>query len=314
MLREHGIPLTFGMFVNERKLVAKRHCLWGENRSAHLAELGQVAAFQVVDRTLPDRLYCTHCMRWLGADETACSTPQCNVVTRRRRIHGWVGVQRFLSESDYGLDFVRNGRKIETANKDLFEWGVDGVSEREYPIDDPRAGGRLVGEIHLDHCRVHYTKTQFERSDPAWQEMTEVVRGRGPLRPEKAREEGFGANHSPLYILYQAFRRSSPRHRNGVGWARLLRVKENARAVEMAKLFDEGRAEYQDDAKWWELCQAEDARHLREEQEPGGDDLPDGLVDNEPGAEVSHAARGRRVGYPGPSGPNTKGDSAGSLT
>jgi hypothetical protein len=282
MLREHGIPLTFSMYVNERKLVAKRHCVWGESRSAHLAELGQVAAFQVVDRTLPDRLYCTHCMRWLGAEETSCSTPICNVVTRRRRIHGWIGVQRFLSESDFGLDFVRNGRKIETSNKDLFEWGVDGVSEREYPIDDPRAGGRLVGEIHLDHCRVHYTKTQFERSDPAWQEMMEVVRGRGPLRPEKARDEGFGANHSPLYVLYQAFRRSSPRHRKGVGWARLLRVKENTRAVDMAKLFDDGRPEYQDDSKWWELCQAEDARHLREEQEPGGDDLPDGLIDIDP--------------------------------
>jgi len=200
-------------------------------------------------------------------------------------VHGWIGLQRYLSESDYGLDFVRNGRKIETANKDLFDWVVDGVVEREYPIDDPRAGGRFVGEIHIDHCRVHYTKTQFERTDPAWQEMVEVVRGRGPLRPDKARDEGYGANHAPLFMLYQAFRRSSPRHRNGVGWAKLLRVKENARAMEMARLFDEGRSEYQDDSKWWELCQAEDARHLREEPELGGDDLPGGLVDDPPSAE-----------------------------
>lgn len=289
MLREHGIPLTFNLYVNERRLTAKRHCVWGENRSAHLPDHGQVAAFQVVDRTLPDRLFCTHCMRWLGSDETTCTTPACSVVNRRRRIHGWLGVQRHLSETDYGIDFVRNGRKIETSNKDLFEWVVDGVSEREYPIDDPRAGGRLVGEIHLDHCRVHYTKTQFERSDPAWQEMMAVVRGQGPLRPEKARDEGFGANHSPLHILYQAFRRSSPRHRNGVGWARLLRVKDNARAVEMAKQFDDGKAEYQDDSKWWELCQAEDARHLREEPEAGGDNLPDGLVDEDDPPGVADA-------------------------
>jgi hypothetical protein len=281
MLREQGIPLTFNLYVNERRLTAKRHCVWGEHRSVHLPDHGQVAAFQVVDRTLPDRLYCSRCMRWLGASELACTTPACSVVTRKRRIHGWLGVQRYLSESDYGIDFVRNGRKIETLSKDLFEWVVDGVSEREYPIDDPRAGGRLVGEIHLDHCRVHYTKTQFERSDPTWLEMFEIVRGRGPLRPEKAREEGFAANHSPLYLLYQAFRRSSPRHRKGVGWARLLRVKDNARAVEMAKHFDEGKAEYLDDSKWWELCQAEDGRHLREEPEAGGDDLPDGLVDED---------------------------------
>lgn len=290
MLREHGIPLTFNLYVNERRLTAKRHCVWSEQRSAHLSEIGQVAAFQVVDRTLPDRLYCTQCMRWLGAGETACTTPTCTVVMRKRRIHGWLGVQRYLSESDYGIDFVRNGRKIETSSKDLFEWVVDGVSEREYPIDDPRAGGRLVGEIHLDHCRVHYTKTQFERSDPAWQEMVEVVRGRGPLRPEKAREEGFGANHSPLYSLYQAFRRSSPRHRNGVGWARLLRVKDNARAAEMAKQFDDGKTDYQDDSKWWELCTAEDARHLREEPEAGGDDLPGGLVDDDAASNISETA------------------------
>ena len=290
MLREHGIPLTFNLYVNERRLTAKRHCVWSEQRSAHLSEIGQVAAFQVVDRTLPDRLYCTQCMRWLGAGETACTTPTCTVVMRKRRIHGWLGVQRYLSESDYGIDFVRNGRKIETSSKDLFEWVVDGVSEREYPIDDPRAGGRLVGEIHLDHCRVHYTKTQFERSDPAWQEMVEVVRGRGPLRPEKAREEGFGANHSPLYSLYQAFRRSSPRHRNGVGWARLLRVKDNARAAEMAKQFDDGKTDYQDDSKWWELCTAEDARHLREEPEAGGDDLPGGLVDDDAAGNLPETA------------------------
>jgi hypothetical protein len=70
--------------------------------------------------------------------------------------------------------------------------------------------------------------------------MVEIVRGRGPLRPEKARAEGYAANHSPLYRLYQAYRRSQPRQRRGVGWSRLLRVRENARAVEMAKLFDEG--------------------------------------------------------------------------
>jgi hypothetical protein len=285
MLRSHGIPLTFSMFVNDRRLSAKAHCVWGESRTVHLSEHGQVAAFQTIDRVLPDRLYCTHCMRWLGAAETSCTTPHCNVVSRKRRVHGWIGLQRYLSESDYGIDFVRNGRKIETANKDLFDWTVDGVVEREYPIDDPRAGGRFVGEIHIDHCRVHYTKTQFERTDPAWQEMVEVVRGRGPLRPDKAREEGYAANHTPLYLLYQAFRRSSPRHRNGVGWAKLLRVKENARAVEMAKLFDEGRPEYQDDSKWWELCQAEDARHLREEPELGGDDLPGGLVDDAPSGD-----------------------------
>lgn len=282
MIRPGGGPIHFAMFVGDRRLAAKTHCVWGENRTVHLAEHGEVSAFQPIDRTLPERLYCTYCMRWLGPDETTCATPNCNVVARTRRVRGWIGLQRFLSETEYGIDFIRNGRKIETGNKELFDWLVDGVGEREYPIDDPRAGGRIVGEIHLDHCRVHYTKTHFERTDPAWEEMTQIVRGRGPLRPEKARAEGFSGNHSPLYLLYQAFRRSSPRQRNGVGWSRLLRVRDNARAIEMAKLFDEGRPEFIDDAKWWELCQAEDARALREENAPPDDDpLPEGFVDEE---------------------------------
>lgn len=282
MLRPRGSPIHFAMYVGERRLAAKAHCIWGENRTVHIPDHGEVSAYQPIDRTLPERLYCTHCMRWLGTRESSCATANCNVVPRVRRVRGWIGLQRYLSETDYGIDFIRNGRKIETGNKELFDWVVDGIGEREYPIDDPRAGGRFVGEIHLDHCRVHYTKTHFERTDPAWEEMVQIVRGRGPLRPEKARAEGFGANHSPLYLLYQAFRRSSPRQRNGVGWSRLLRVKDNARAVEMAKLFDEGRPEYIDDTKWWELCQSEDARALREEDSsPEADGLPEGFVDED---------------------------------
>lgn len=282
MIRPGGTPLQFAMYVGERRLVAKAHCIWGENRTVQLAEHGEVSAFQPIDRTLPERLYCTHCMRWLGPGEVSCTTPECNVVPRVRRVRGWVGLQRYLSETDYGIDFIRNGRKIETGNKELFDWVVEGIGEREYPIDDPRAGGRFVGEIHLDHCRVHYTKTHFERTDPAWEEMVQIVRGRGPLRPEKARAEGFGGNGSPLYLLYQAFRRSSPRQRNGVGWSRLLRVRDNAHAVEMAKRFDEGQPDYLDDSKWYEICQSADAGALREEiSSPEEESLPEGFVDED---------------------------------
>lgn len=312
MLRPGGTPTHFVMYVGDRRLTAKSHCVWGENRTAPMANFGEVSAFQTIDRTLPDRLYCTHCMRWLGADETNCATPNCTVVPRPRRVRGWIGLQRYLSESDYGIDLIRNGRKIETGNKELFDWIVDGVAEREYPIDDPRAGGRFVGEIHLDHCRVHYTKTHFERTDPAWEEMVQIVRGRGPLRPEKARAEGFEPNHSPLYGLYQAFRRSSPRQRNGVGWSRLLRVKDNARAVEMAKLFDEGRPEYLADEKWWELCQAEDARALRQDGAVEDDDLPSGFVDDDPSA--GEAAPGDAISEPAPTPPPPPRDAAPELS
>ena len=174
-------------------------------------------------------------------------------------MHGWIGLQRYLSTSGFGIDFVRNGRKIEIDNKDLFEWRDDSSAEKEYPIHDPRNRGRFVGEIHLDHCRVTYTKDRFDRTDPAWDEMVRIVRGDGPLRPEKASSAGYGPNDSPLFRLFQAYRRSSPPNaRIAGGWAKVLVVKNNDRAEEMAGQFHKGEAEYQSDAKWWDLIVEED--------------------------------------------------------
>src|SRR5258708_24109089 len=98
-----------------------------------------------------------------------------------------------------------------------------------------RNRGRFVGEIHLDHCRVSYTKDRFERDDPAWSAMVRVVRGEGPLRPIVAKQRGYEGNESPLYKLYQAVRRSSPQGKNAL-WPRPLRVKNNERAPPMARL------------------------------------------------------------------------------
>ena len=111
---------------------------------------------------------------------------------RERRVHGWIGLQRYLSRNDFGIDFLRNGRKLEIKNKDLFAWmGESDSPDVEYPIDDPRNRGRIVGEIHLDHCRVTYMKDRFDRSDPAWNDMVQIVRGEGPLRPDIARQSGY---------------------------------------------------------------------------------------------------------------------------
>lgn len=51
-------------------------------------------------------------------------------------------------------------------------------------------------------------------------------------------------------------------HRPRRGWAKLLMVKDNDRAVEMAKRFEAGEADYQTDIKWWELAQEADAEVL----------------------------------------------------
>ena len=270
--------------VNGTKLEPRRHCHWDPMRSVELSDGSVVNAVERFEVALAPRRYCIHCMRALSGEEEQCSTgsPNCQVVTTERRVKGWVGLQRYLHKSEFGIDFIRNGRKIEIGSKDLFAWNNGDNSEIEYPIDDPRNRGRLVGEVHLDHCRVSYTKDRFERDDPSWEEMVRVVRGEGPLRPQAAKQSGFDGNTSPLYKLFQAFRRSSPQGKNGL-WSRVLVVKDNDRSEQMAQSFYENDADYLDDERWWKLVEEQDKEILG----GGADvDLPDGFLEDGQGRPV----------------------------
>ena len=273
MLRPDGRPIHFELSVDNHPLQAKNHCVWSGEREV-VGPRGQaVPAMILVDTKLPNRPYCMACWQWLPTPTENLACPTCgevdSVVERERRVHGWIGLQRYLSTSNFGIDFIRNGRKIETGNKDLFAWTGEDGTEPEYPIDDPRNRGRFVGEIHLDHCRVTYMKDRFERTDPAWEEMTRIVRGDGPLRPKKAEEAGFGPNESPLFRLYQVFRRSTPHGSGDVAgqWARVLVVRDNDRAEEMARHFDSGASKYEPDEEWWKLIEEEDDRLLTPDSE-----------------------------------------------
>lgn len=270
--------------LNGKHIAPRLHCLWDVSRSVDLPDGTTVDPVQFIDVPLAPRRYCTHCMRTLAADEETCPTasPSCSVEETPRCIKGWIGVQRYLHNTDFGIDFIRNGRKIEIGNKDLFKWSDGDAEEVEYPIDDPRNRGRFVGEVHIDHCRVSYTKDRFERDDPSWREMVRVVRGDGPLRPVAARQRGYEVNESPLYRLFQAFRRSSPQGKNG-RWSRVLVVKNNDRAQEMADCFALGEPEYLRDERWWQLVEEQDKEVLGQTDEPGDPpDIPPGFVD-EPG-------------------------------
>jgi hypothetical protein len=45
-----------------------------------------------------------------------------NIIERPKRLKGWVGIQRYADPNDFGIDFIRNGRKILISNRDLFSW------------------------------------------------------------------------------------------------------------------------------------------------------------------------------------------------
>lgn len=276
MLRENGDPIHFTLKVNDTAIDAKRHCVWGEERIVQVPGVGSVQAFRAFNHRLAiDSVVCTNCLASMlqtdVPDGQCLSCGRTDTLERRERhIRGWLGLQRYLSTTDFGVDFIRNGRKIEIANKELFLWTQDGVSETEYPIDDQRGRGRFVGEIHIDHCPVDYSKTRFTREHRSWREMVSFIRGDGPLRPNIAEQRGFGANNSILATHFKAFRRTSPASSQAGGWARVLVVPSNERATEMAKRFEKGDPEYQTDAKWWELVKEEDERKLYGDGSGGG--------------------------------------------
>ncbi|MHC6082988.1 ATP-binding protein [Ralstonia solanacearum] len=249
---------AFSLQINTQAIQAKRPCHWDPDRFVQGGDGRPVHAVETFDFELPARQYCLTCMlSFNGIQGCPTATPECKTIEVKRRLHGWVGLQRYMHEEDFGLDIIRNGRVIEVQNKDLFVWSGGERPEREYPIDDPRNRGRFIGEIHLDHCRVSYTKDRFERDDASWAEMVSLVRGEGPLQPQKAKALGFESHDAPLYRLFQAFRRSGPQGKTG-RWSRILAVKNNERAIEMADLFHKGDAEYQTDEKWYELVEEED--------------------------------------------------------
>jgi hypothetical protein len=299
LLSPESGPAIFRLELNGTRIQARRHCVWSPDRLVETPN-GTIHAVERFNVALPTRRYCTTCMATLPEESVGCPTgsASCNIVAIERRVRGWVGLQRYLHDTDYGLDLIRNGRKIELANKDLFLWREGDNTQIEYPIDDPRKRGRFIGEIHIDHCRVSYTKDRFERDDPAWEEMVRVVRGEGPLLPQKAKSLGYGASNTPLYKLFQAFRRSSPQGKNGL-WSRILVVKNNDRAIEMADKFQENDPEYLDDEKWWQLVEEQDNAVLGgpTPTSPGGPapaptDIPAGFIDTAPPSSSAGGATG----------------------
>ncbi|MFC3285986.1 ATP-binding protein [Litchfieldella rifensis] len=275
----------FRLDINGQQVQPQRHCHWSPDRHTQGPDGRPVHAVETIDVKLAPRRYCSNCMLTLMMDEESCPTCRSieTITEIQRRLHGWVGLQRYMHEDEYGIDLIRNGRIIEARSKDLFFWSDGERQEREYPIDDQRNRGRFIGEVHMDHCRVHYTKDRFERDDPAWREMVHLVRGEGPLLPRKRRDLGFPETNAPLYRLFQAFRRSSPQGKAG-RWERIIAVKNNDRAVEMADLFQKGDPEYQTDEKWWELVLEQDRSvvgAISQSNEPTSNppDLPEGLLD-----------------------------------
>lgn len=104
-----------------------------------------------------------------------------------------------------------------------------------------------MGEIHLDHVRVSYTKDAFDFGDRAWKTAVRLIRGETSLLPKTARARGDAPNESPLARLHRGYRRNDP------GTNYLTAGDGNSRLVtsDWVAAFHKAEADYQDDTKWW---------------------------------------------------------------
>jgi len=290
----------FSLFVDGVKVRPRRPCVWGVDRSVTYGRgstAEQIPAVIDIDETLPDAAACNNCGNWEAPDRVTCS--ECGgsrLEIRTRRIHGWLGIQRYLHKTEFGVDFLRNGRKILRYDKRLFEW-LDpndplATPELEYPVELGQ-GGRIVGVIHLDHVPVNYQKNAFEWGDRNWIAAVRLLRGEGPLLPRRAKKLGYPPNDSPLARLHRGYRRNDPGYRslvpgNGTGPI-------HASTLEWRDKFHKGDLDFQTDERWWEAIVYHEAKLAGE---GGGGDAGTGDILDELGLGPTNTDEGSTPAAP----------------
>lgn len=255
LLRER----QFSLLVDGKAVQPLMPCIWRKDR--FVVQRGEkYRAFTPINKSLTPLNACQACGRWQDLSIRECE--ECgsrDLEERERQITGWLGIQRYTHKSDFGIDFLRNGRKILLRDVSLFAWedpNEPGArAEVEYPIEVPYEG-RIVGEIHIDHVRVNYQKNAFERNTVEWKHVVRTLRGEGPLRPNIARAAGYPSNESPIGRLFTGYRRVDPGLKCLVPGDGSHAIHEKAR--EWAKLFRKGDPEYQDDHIWYESAKQHD--------------------------------------------------------
>ena len=264
----------FRLVVDNVAVEPRRLCVWSEER--YVVRSGErIPAIIPINERLPDKAACQDCGRWQDPAFTECEVcGSRHLEIRRRAITGWVGIQRYFSTNDFGIDFLRNGRKILIRDTHMFAWeDPDEPGARpvqEYPIElASTIGGRIVGEIHIDHVAVNYQKNAFEYDTPEWKRVVRALRGDSPLLPATGRRLGYTANTSPLARLLSGYRRSDPGLNYLVPGDGKRALHERAR--DWAKLFRGGDPEYQTDEVWYRSARQHDEPPVNVPAEAGGE-------------------------------------------
>ncbi|WP_035851038.1 ATP-binding protein [Kitasatospora azatica] len=259
--------------VNGERCQPFEHCVWSKERFVERQSHGKVPARIDFDEQISRARRCLHDGTDFGVSATC---PRCGGTESRQVVHrvrGWVGIQRFDDQNDFGIDLIRNGRVIRVAEKAAFFEFADestGRSEREYPIDQQY--GRIVGEVHLDQVPVDFQKQNFQQATDEWQDAMRYLRG-GSLLPTKWSDEE--RNESPVSRLFQGYRKVRNFGRSDMYMGQYNPAKGKAdrisRDTERAyhQKFLDREPGYYTDEKWWELVETAGEPPIQELPECG---------------------------------------------
>jgi hypothetical protein len=251
------------IYIKGKQLKPKNHCVWSDSRYVRYNDQNVSARIEI-DRNLGEVLFDLNRNCYLAGDEAEehYAAQQeggafpLHIVERGKRLTGWIGIQRYADPNDFGIDFIRNGRKILISDKSLFQYEnpITGQKELQYPLDlGTSVGGRIIGELCVDFLLPTYQKNDFDRSDNSWLQTIEAICGVGPFLPKSRKALGFpGQNTSPLGMLVNAFRR--------VDKGTKCLFAPNDLAKKYAIEFRKGARNYIDDTLWWKAAQEEDQK------------------------------------------------------
>ena len=259
LLSEKDIVIT----VKNRQLRPQMHCTWSESR--YVRHNDQIVPARInIDYVLGAALFDVTRNRYLTPDESeeyydaqqeGLHLPS-NIVEREKRLTGWLGIQRYADPNDFGIDFIRNGRKILISDKSLFQYENPITLQKnlQYPLElGTTIGGRIVGELNVDYLIPTYQKNDFDRADISWIQTVEAICGTGPFLPKTRKDLGFTEpNTSSLCVLVNAYRR--------VDKGTKCLFAPNDLSKQYAAEFRKGNRDYLDDTKWWKAAQEEDQK------------------------------------------------------
>lgn len=260
ILRDRKIRIV----INGEPCEPFEHCAWSESRYVERREHGRIPAKYVFDHIVGSQKRCSVCTVLVPPNENHC--PNCgsgSLRTLDERIRGWVGIQRFDDQTEFGIDLVRRGRAIRIGEKAAFFEYVDELKQvtKDYPID--QIYGRIIGEVHLDHVPVDFLKEDFQRSSPEWQRAMSFLRGDSPLQPNKP---GADTNESPIFKLYQGYRRVRTPGKTDMymGFWNESKGKPDriSRDIEREyyEKFKRKEPGFYDDTEWWKLVEKAETR------------------------------------------------------